>query len=148
MFQIRFVHAPIRVGLRIAAFGLAFFPIATACSESPPSPSLVKAGEERFQQYCSSCHGNDAKGNGPASRALRVAPPDLTGIAARRGGTFPSADIAKFVDGRSELAAHGSREMPIWGKTFQDKYGSGDIADSAVQGDIVVLIEYLRSIQE
>jgi hypothetical protein len=50
-----------------------------------------------------------------------VAPPDLTTLAARHGGIFPRASVADVVAGRVELAAHGTREMPVW----SDRFGSG-----------------------
>jgi mono/diheme cytochrome c family protein len=37
-----------------------------------------------FKEYCASCHGADAKGHGPAVRALKVAPPDLTMLSKER----------------------------------------------------------------
>lgn len=39
--------------------------------------------------YCASCHGVDAKGEGPVAKSLNVKPSDLTRIAARSGGKFP-----------------------------------------------------------
>ena len=109
---------------------------------------MVEAGRTLFRNYCSSCDGLDGKGKGPAASALNTAPADLSTISRRHQGSFPASDLSRYIDGRVDIAAHGTREMPIWGRAFQEKHGSGDIADSAVQGDIVVLIEYLRSIQE
>ena len=53
-------------------------------------PMLASLGAASFQQYCASCHGTDARGNGPAAAALRTRPADLTRIAARRGPEVPS----------------------------------------------------------
>jgi len=50
--------------------------------------------------------------------ALTTPPADLTRIAARRGGSFPDGEVARFVDGRFDLPAHGTREMPVWGERF------------------------------
>jgi mono/diheme cytochrome c family protein len=106
------------------------------------------AGKKLFMEHCASCHGVNAKGKGPASSALNAPPPDLTQIAEKRGGVFPDAEISRFVDGRMDIAAHGNREMPIWGRALQGNYAAGEIAESAVQGKIAVLIEYLKSIQQ
>ena len=35
--------------------------------------------------YCASCHGLDARGNGPAAFVLKTTPPDLTALAKRHG---------------------------------------------------------------
>lgn len=52
--------------------------------------------------------------------ASQVSIPDLTGISRRNGGTFPDDMVRKIVSGESAIAAHGSREMPVWGARFQE----------------------------
>ncbi|MFN8095421.1 MAG: c-type cytochrome [Vicinamibacteria bacterium] len=42
-------------------------------------------GAVLYQAYCAACHGPAAQGDGPASRRLSAAVPDLTRIAARDG---------------------------------------------------------------
>jgi mono/diheme cytochrome c family protein len=93
------------------------------------------------------CHGSGAKGDGPAAAALQPPPADLTRIAARRGGEFPAPDIAAFIDGRRDLAAHGSRAMPIWGRRFAEDVGSDETGEEMIRGTLAVLVEYLKSIQ-
>jgi cytochrome c2 len=46
------------------------------------------AGDQVYKAYCENCHGEDLTGHGPDAAGLRVAPPDLTTIALRNGGTF------------------------------------------------------------
>jgi len=43
----------------------------SACVEEPVD------GRTAYMENCASCHGVDAKGDGPAARGLAVAPPDL-----------------------------------------------------------------------
>ena len=76
-------------------------------------------GEELFKEYCAACHGVDATGNGPAALALRKPPPDLTRISHRNGGTFPRESVKDYISGESDILAHGSRDMPIWGPIFR-----------------------------
>src|SRR5579862_74794 len=76
------------------------------------------AGPDLFRAYCSSCHGLNAKGRGPAAVALKSKVPDLTLLAMRNGGPFPEARVRKVIMGDDVLASHGSREMPIWGPIF------------------------------
>src|SRR5580693_8491261 len=76
-------------------------------------------GPELYKAYCASCHGADAKGNGPMAKSLKVAPSDLTRIAARNGGTFPLKRIERVISGEEQLpGGHGSSEMPVWGPIF------------------------------
>jgi mono/diheme cytochrome c family protein len=119
----------------------------TEAQQNVPGAS-VNVGQQYFQQYCSACHGLDGHGTGPAADALKTPPADLTRIAQRRGGQFPEADIAAVIDGRTVVGAHGSREMPVWGQRFGEKFGGGAVGDEAVRGHLLVLIDYLKSIQQ
>ena len=116
--------------------------------ETSHDPVLAEIGAPIFTRYCASCHGTDGRGDGPAATALKKKPADLTAIAARRGGRFPGGEIAQFIDGRFELPAHGSREMPIWGEHFSADTPSPGIGDSIARGNIASLVQYLKSIQQ
>lgn len=107
-----------------------------------------EVGEKHFNQYCSACHGLNAAGAGPATPALSKEPPDLRHIAKRRGGAFPAGEIAAYIDGRTVVSAHGSRDMPIWGEQFSAKAGGGNLGDEFARGKVDVLVDYLKSIQE
>jgi mono/diheme cytochrome c family protein len=121
----------------------------SAGAEEPGvDPVLVDLGAEAFARYCASCHGLDGKGSGPAAQSLRTPPADLTGIAARRGGEFPAGEIGRFIDGRFATPAHGSREMPVWGERFGERVPDAGVSEEVTRGNIAVLIEYLKSIQE
>ena len=66
------------------------------------------------------CHGREGKGDGPVASALNRRPPDLTTIARRNGGRFPTDRVERFVTGdREPTLAHGSADMPVWGPIFQ-----------------------------
>lgn len=106
------------------------------------------AGRQFFERYCSACHGMDGKGHGPVASALRTPPADLTQIAKRRGGKFPVAEIAAYIDGRTEVRAHGSRDMPVWGERFSEQVGSGSLGEEVVRGNLLILIQYLQSLQQ
>jgi len=117
-------------------------------SEDPAfDAGLAEMGADIYQRRCASCHGVDARGHGPASGALRVPPSDLTRIAHRRGGEFPAAEIALFIDGRFDLPAHGSRDMPVWGARLGEAIPESTLAEEIVRGKIATLLEYLKSIQ-
>jgi mono/diheme cytochrome c family protein len=123
---------------------------ATAREDSPipdPDPLLVEVGAELFATYCASCHGVDARGDGPAASALSTPRSDLTRIAARSGGVFPESAIAKKIDGRFNVPAHGSREMPIWGARLGDEIPGFATGDEVARGRVASLVEYLKSLQ-
>jgi mono/diheme cytochrome c family protein len=131
------------------------FLLLSACrsTSQPPEPSnapipmLVEVGHDEFVRHCAACHGMDARGGGPVAGALRTPPADLTRIASRRGGDFPSDEIAEWIDGRLATAAHGTREMPVWGARFSQGLPPDPLSQDLVRGRIETLVEYLRSIQ-
>lgn len=92
--------------------------------------------------FCVSCHGWTGKGDGPAGPALKTQPANLTLLSAHNGGKFPRTKILRYLEGELPVTAHGSREMPIWGKVFRRESTS---AETRMQ--FFALAEFLESIQ-
>ena len=118
----------------------------TAAPSVKPAP--VKSigdvsGAATFKEYCTSCHGQQGKGNGPAASAFKTAPADLTEISKRAGGTFPFAKVKAQVTGDDVIAAHGSRDMPTWGPLFKQADASHSVAELRLTN----LVKYLEEIQ-
>ena len=105
------------------------------CSASESEQVAETTGRELFVRYCASCHGSSGAGDGPVAPSLATKPADLTGIAERAGGDFDAQAVMATIDGRKEVAAHGSREMPVWGSVL-------------TRGEIASIVEYLHSLQE
>ena len=97
---------------------------------------------QMFQSYCSPCHGKEGKGNGPVAAALTKAPADLTKISARNGGTFPAVRVSRFIDGTDVVAAHGTRDMPLWGSLFRA------LGDGVGELRVANLRDYLKTLQQ
>jgi len=100
-------------------------------------------GPDLFRAYCASCHGLDGKGNGPAAEALRTKPADLTALTRNHRGQFPVAIVRNTITGDGVVAAHGSREMPIWGPVFHQIEADVDRGHVRIEN----LVKYLESIQ-
>jgi len=101
-------------------------------------------GPELFKAYCATCHGRDAKGNGPMAASLRIPPADLTRISARNGGTFPFLQVQKIISGEQQSpATHGTREMPVWGPIFSEVSWDQDLGRVRIYS----LATYLEAIQ-
>jgi mono/diheme cytochrome c family protein len=136
----------IDIRLLLAAVGSALFAGGTALAFDAVTLDDY-SGEEIFDRFCASCHGAEARGDGPVSRSLNVAVPDLTRIAVRYG-EFPAARIRDVIDGRGiDLQAHGTRTMPVWGYEFWVEEGGDVNAQRAVRDAIARLVEHLRSVQ-
>lgn len=107
--------------------------------------AVEKSGQARFTQYCAVCHGASAKGDGPFANLMTTKPADLTMLAKNNNGEFPFGRVYDTIDGRNILAAHGTTDMPIWGREMKD---SGLGAETDLRGRLVETIVYLRSIQQ
>jgi len=114
----------------------------TAAAQLPPLIRSVK-GPDLFQAYCAVCHGVDARGGGPAASSLKTKVPDLTLLERKNGGEFPTARVRQIILGDEVLAAHGSREMPIWAPVFHQVEGDMDWGNVRLEN----LVKYLESIQ-
>lgn len=131
--------------IAVLAFAVAFaLPVSGA--------DKVDIGKIEYDQSCATCHGLDGKGKGSFSQALQISMPDITTLAKRNGGVFPVARVYEVIDGREQVKAHGTKEMPIWGKHFSlsaapryDDYAYNP--EAAVRGRILALIDYLYRLQ-
>jgi mono/diheme cytochrome c family protein len=120
----------------------------SGCASTPQGVAqAAESGAALYQQNCASCHGAKGLGDGPAAKSLAVPVPDLTRIAARRDGRFPKEDIARIIDGLSPLAAHGDRQMPVWGYEFFDPRLDDEAAHALANERVDLLVDYLASIQ-
>lgn len=110
--------------------------------------SDVEPDRALYLRLCGACHGPEGHGDGIAGTFMRPKPTDLTTIAKRNGGDFPYEQVMRQIDGRQTVRAHGDPEMPVWGDVLQDR-GSWDVSRRIeVRGKLLVLVEYLRSIQQ
>ena len=87
-------------------------------------------GKKLYATYCSSCHGDNGKGDGPASKSLPVKPGD------HANGAIMNNDSDKFlfeIISKGGGAVGKSTFMPAWGNQFNEK-------------QINDLVAYIRSI--
>lgn len=129
--------------LLIAALCLSF-----GVAQTKPEKRLIDSikGPALYQAYCSSCHGADATGSGPMTKALVLPPSDLTRIATRNGGTFPLTRVSRIISGEEQFlpTGHGSRDMPVWGPIFSQVDADQDLGKIRIDN----LARYLRDIQK
>lgn len=148
-----------RLVLVSSALAVACVTPAAASTEAglagPATPAELETAREDFITYCSGCHGEDARGRGPVAIELKTKPADLTGIAARNGGTFDREQVYKKIEGLDMPPSHGTSEMPVWGAWFvHQAVGEGvlleDARTAAKQATqrINNLVKYLESLQK
>lgn len=119
--------------------------IGLAQNDTLPSRA-VPSGKVMYFEYCSVCHGDEAKGDGPDSSLLKVRPTNLSTLAKRHDGKFPYEYVSDVIRlGPRTSIRHVSADMPAWGPIFQwfDKNN-----ERVVQQRIKNLCNYLASLQE
>jgi len=138
-----------RIALCLA---LLLAPSLAALAEEPRPPLSEKlnashGGYGQYQQYCASCHGLFADGNGVVVPVLTEKPTNLRRLSKRYGAPLPKQKLVRSIDGSEPILAHGSREMPIWGTRLYEQ-SPGPMPDSRQRGAILTILDYLESIQE
>lgn len=133
---------------------LALSPVLTA--EQPaaaPTPVIKKAeikptspgsGLDMYVNYCAACHGLDGKGKGPAAPALKAPVPDLTLLTKQNAGKFPADKVSSVLRFGTDVAAHGSADMPTWGPLLRSLNKS---QQPEVQLRINNLVRHIESLQ-
>jgi mono/diheme cytochrome c family protein len=127
--------AIVYTGLLLALVGLGG---CMAVSQERPSGSYL------YVNNCAACHGAFGEGDGPVAGAMRVTVPNLRTLRQRNDGLFPLDAVAAYIDGRDVLAAHGDRNMPVWGDVFaftDDDRMSEQLAQERIDAVIGFLME-------
>ena len=103
------------------------------------------------------CPWVEGEGHGYVAPALAHPPRDLRHLAERNDVTLQgdvrerhdvlAERIARFIDGREIVTAHGTREMPVWGERFDAAHAEGAAREEAVRQRINALVVYLLSIE-
>lgn len=110
----------------------------------PIKATSPASGKEMYTNYCAVCHGAEGKGTGPAASALKAPPADLTVLSKNNGGKYPALKVASAIRGDVDVAAHGNKEMPMWGSLFGSISGGHQ---TEVDQRVSNLNRYIESLQ-
>jgi mono/diheme cytochrome c family protein len=112
-------------------------------------------GKLEYDNNCAVCHGTTGKGDGPYAGIIDTRIPDITILQKSNNGVFPYDAVYQTIDGRKEIKAHGTRDMPIWGNEYNAAAASyyADYlrqynVEGFVRGRILALINYIYTLQE
>lgn len=139
-------HAQRRARRFAVALAALLGTVAVAAATEASKESAAR-GAGLYRVYCSNCHGRGARGDGKLASVLVQPPADLTRIAQRNGGEFDAEKVYAKIDGREEVAAHGERDMPVWGLSFRHPESS-ESEDAAIRARLEDLVAYLATIQK
>jgi mono/diheme cytochrome c family protein len=102
-------------------------------------------GARLYFNHCAACHGAEGEGGGPVAATMRIMVPNLRTLSQRNGGMFPADKVASYIDGRELNAAHGDRQMPVWGDVFRGP--EQGTAQRTVRRRVNALVEFLAALQ-
>ncbi len=109
-------------------------------------------GKREFETNCAMCHGQDGKGGGVMTTYLTRSPTDLTTLARANGGILPMDRMFAVIEGARDVPAHGTREMPAWGKDYRAEaarlyFEVPYDPEVVVRAKVLSLIEYINRLQ-
>jgi mono/diheme cytochrome c family protein len=133
-----------RAQIWLVILALAAFPADGWASDQ----QSIGRGRQLYVRYCAACHGTDADGRGPVAEDLKASPPDLRYLGERYGMPLPMGTIMRFIDGRQDVAAHGPRDMPVWGRRFYDAWTAHESGEEDLDTQIREIVLYLNVIQQ
>lgn len=130
--------------LLLLAFGIQL--TGSAAAQDP------RIGESEYRLHCAACHGLTGLGDGPIGQFLKTPAPNLAMISNRNGGAFPIQKIYSIIDGSNVVAAHGTRDMPLWGDRYRTETkpqtpDQASVAQDQAQLRILSLVYYLGTLQ-
>lgn len=109
-------------------------------------------GKREYEGNCAVCHGKDGKGLGPYAGILNTKIPDITELSRNNKGVYPVSRVQEIIDGRQSIAAHGPRDMPIWGQRYLEKAAGASMDvpyeyEAYVRTRVLALTEYIYRLQ-
>jgi Cytochrome C oxidase, cbb3-type, subunit III len=146
--------------MQLSQTSVVLISLAVSILARPAMSQQADLGRAEYLSSCAACHGADGKGNGPIAPQLVKQPSDLTSLAKQNGGVFPVESVYRIIDGRTEVAPHGSRDMPIWGYRFVPRsfyrqkleedfiLAPPSSPEAVVHARILAVIDYLNRLQQ
>lgn len=134
--------APLHLISLVSALGLGACVLANA-------PAPMPTGAQDFADFCAGCHGLSGQGNGEMAATLSKRPADLTRLARRNGGTFPTTRVMAKIWGYTG-GKGGTSVMPNFGPLLDSDmvpYDGGDGIMSPTPIRLVQIAEHLQAIQ-
>jgi len=137
----------------LRAFATSLFAVGIGTmAHAQPGAQNFDIGKYEYDGHCAICHGTSGKGDGPFEGLLKsgTVVPDLTALSKKNNGVFPFAHVYETIDGTVLTKAHGTKDMPIWGRVYEIKsyYLNPDhVAEEFVRAKILALTEYVYRLQ-
>jgi mono/diheme cytochrome c family protein len=136
----------------LAASFVSISAAALAQQSTSPQRSRIDFGKAEYESKCATCHGLTGKGDGPTAPFVTRPVSNLTTLAKSNSGILPISAMYDVIVGDKVVSAHGSRDMPVWGKEYRIQAAEyyGDVQydpEAYVRVRVLALIEYINRLQ-
>ena len=113
----------------------------------------MDVGKLEYDNSCVACHGSAGEGDVPMAGIIDTKMPDITTLSKRNNGVFPLSRVYETIDGKADIKAHGTRDMPVWGRRYSmdtaEYYFDMDYdAEKVVRSRLLAIAEYIYRLQE
>ncbi|MDZ4394012.1 c-type cytochrome [Cypionkella sp.] len=129
----------------VTALGMSV--LLSACVEYGKPPEKT-TGAQDYNDYCAACHGPTGQGDGGTAATFAKKPADLSTLAARNKGTFPTTKVMAQIWGYA--GKKGKGVMPDFAPLLEGDtvpYDGGDGIATPTPIRLVELAEYLKTLQ-
>jgi len=133
--------------LLLLASGFVAFAQQAKIKEVPIKNVNSSSGERMYESYCAVCHGADGKGTGPAAKALKNSPADLTTLTEHNNGKFPATYVHQAILGDAATLSHVNKGMPGWSSLFLS-ISERAVPEAEVELRAFNLTMYVKSLQQ
>ncbi len=134
--------------LLLALLAASFFAVAgNAQVTVNVNRTAANSGKMMFNSYCAPCHGINGRGDGPAAASLKIPPADLTLLSQNNRGQFPDAHTVAVLRFGTNVPAHGTAEMPVWGPVLSSMASNNDKNSAEEMLRVSNLVHYLQTMQ-
>jgi mono/diheme cytochrome c family protein len=130
------------VAAKTLTYTILLLVLAVTASPVAAQPS----GMDLYMNHCAACHGPAGEGDGPVATVMEIVVPNLRTLRERNGGDFPLDAVTAYIDGRESRAAHGTRQMPIWGDVFAAR-GDDESVQELVRARIDAIVAFVAQLQ-
>lgn len=121
--------------------------VLSACVETGKPPENT-TGAQDYNDYCAACHGPTGKGDSETAAGLDKKPADLSTLAVRNKGAFPTTRVMAQIWGYAGKKGQGV--MPDFAPLLEGDsvpYDGGDGIATPTPIRLVELAEYLKTLQ-
>ncbi|MFI5096034.1 MAG: c-type cytochrome [Candidatus Acidiferrales bacterium] len=132
----------------VSGYALSAINCDTAVNNASPHFSRVItsiSGQEEYTAFCAGCHGQKGRGKGRSSRYCTVPPADLTHLAQKNHGSYPTEKVCEVLRRGTGQPPKGQGYMPIWEPLLKSMNADPPgVTEVRIQN----LVKYVKTLQD